>query len=311
VTATTVGGAGIGILLMPFLIRRSSFTSGVWLMRLAILCAVLALGLISPVLAQEAALQYPLAVAADANGVVFVADLDLPGVWKVQDGKAEIYFQASKRFRTPLNRVRCLAIDGDGKLLAGDSATREVYRFGDDAKPEPLTNGYIGIPSAIAVGQDGTIFVADLETERIWSFPKDGLKKGEEPTEVAVVAGVRGLGFDADHKLLLCTTIEDPIRRVGEGGKLEVLVKGRPFEMPHQLVVGKDGSYFVTDNYAATLWQVPAGGGEPNAFIKGEPFVKPVGLSKRGDDLLVADPHAKAVFVVTPDAKVTTLVTAM
>lgn len=279
-------------------------------MRSLILVSLFAFSIMSPAVAQEAALQYPLAVVADANSVVYIADLDLPGIWKVQDGKAEIYFQGSKRFRTPLNRVRCLAIDSEGKLLAGDSATREVYRFSEDAKPEPLTNGYIGIPSAIVTGQDGTIFVADLEVERVWSFPKDGLKKGEEPTEVAVVAGVRGLAFDSDNKLLLATTIEDPIRRVGEGGKLEVLVKGRPFEFPHQLVVGKDGSYFVTDNYAGTLWQVPAGGGEPKAFVKGDPLVKPVGLGKRGDDLLVADPHAKAVFVVSPDAKVTTLVKA-
>ena len=279
-------------------------------MRQALLCTLFVLGISPTTMAQEAALQYPLAVVADANGVVYIADLDLPGIWKVQDGKAEIYFQGSKRFRTPLNRVRCLAIDSDGNLLAGDSATREVYRFSEDAKPEPLTNGYIGIPSAIVTDQQGTIFVGDLEAERIWSFPKDGLKKGDEPAEVAVVAGVRGLAFDADGKLLLATTIEDPIRRVGEGGKLEVLVKDRPFEFPHQLVVGNDGSYFVTDNYTATLWQVPAGGGEPKAFAKGEPFVKPVGLGKRGDDLLVADPHAKAVFVVTPDAKVTTLVKA-
>jgi hypothetical protein len=276
---------------------------------LAVICLFIA-NMTSAAVAQEAALQYPLAVAAAPDGVIYIADLDLPGVWKVVDGKAEIYFQGSKRFRTPLNRVRCLAIDGEGHLLAGDSATREVYRFSEDAKPEPLTNGYIGIPSAIIVGEDGTIFVADLEVERVWSFPKDGLKKGEEPKEVAVVAGVRGLAFDADKKLLLATTIEDPIRRVGDDGKLEVLVKGRPFEFPHQIVVGKDGSYCVTDNYAATLWQVPAGGGEPKAFVKGDPLVKPVGLARRGDDLLVADPHAKAVFVVSPDAKITTLVKA-
>ncbi|MBA3316066.1 MAG: hypothetical protein M3552_06515 [Planctomycetota bacterium] len=270
----------------------------------------LVFGTIASAVAQEAALQYPLAVVADPDGVIYVADLELPGVWKVTDGKAEVYFQASKRFRTPLNRVRCLAIDGDGRLLAGDSATREVYRFSEDGKPEPLTNGYIGIPSAIVTAEDGTIYVADLEVERVWSFPKDGLKESEEPTEVAVVAGVRGLAFDADKKLLLVTTIEDPIRRVGDDGKLEVLVPGRPFEFPHQIVVGKDGSYLVTDNYAATVWQVPAGGGEPKPFMKGEPLVKPVGLGKRGDDLLVADPHAKAIFVITPDAKVTTLVKA-
>jgi sugar lactone lactonase YvrE len=263
----------------------------------------------SPALAEDAKMGYPIGVAVAPDGTIYVADknADRPAVWKIKDGKAEIFFEGSKRFRTPLNRVYCVAIDDEGRLLAGDSATREVYRFSADAKPEPLTHGFIGIPVALAVAADGTIYVADLEAQRIWSVPKDGLKEGEEPKEVAVIAGCRGLAFDPDGRLLAVTTIEDPIRRVGEGGKLEVLVKGRPFEFPHQIVVGKDGTMYVTDNYAATVWQVPAAGGEPKPFVKGAPLVKPVGLAKRGDDLLVADPHAKAIFVVTPDAKITPL----
>ena len=89
-------------------------------MRLFLLCEIAALGIASFANAQEAALQYPLAVVADANGVVYVADLDLPGIWKVQDGKAEIYFQGSKRFRTPLNRKldrRLSFLDSLSKLL--------------------------------------------------------------------------------------------------------------------------------------------------------------------------------------------------
>lgn len=260
--------------------------------------------------AQDAKMQYPLAVVADEQGTVYVADLELPGIWKIVDGKPEIYFQASKRFRTPLNRVRCLAIDDEGRLLAGDSATREIYRFSEDAKPEPLTNGYIGIPAALAVDSEGTIFVSDLESERIWSVPKEGLKKEEEPKEVAIIAGVRGLAFDNDGELIAVTTLEDPVRRVGEGRMLEVLVPGRPFQFPHHIVIGKDGTMFITDNYAATVWQVPAGGGEPKSFAQGEPLNKPVGLGRRGDDLLVADPHAKAIFVVTPEGKISPLVAA-
>lgn len=260
--------------------------------------------------AQDAAFEYPIGVTVDPAGVVYVADKgnEKPAIWKIADGKAEVFFQASKRFRTPLNRVYCVAIDGEGQLLAGDSATREIYRFSADGKPEPLTSGFIGIPVAIAVAADGTIYVADLEAQRIWSVPKEGLKEGEEPKEVALLAGTRGLAFDGDGKLLAVTTIEDPIRRVGEGGKLETLVAGRPFQLPHQIVPGKDGTLYVTDNYAATIWQVPAGGGEPKPFLQGAPLVKPVGLAKRGDDLLVADPHAKTIFVVTPDGKATPLV---
>ena len=249
-----------------------------------------------------------LAVVADPTVIVYVADRNLPGVWKVTDGKPAVFFQASKKFRTPLNAPRCVAVDADGRLLVGDSATREVYRFTPDGKPEPLTQGAIGIPSALAVGGDGTIFVADLEAHRIWSVPKDGLKDGEEPGEVVLLAGVRGLAFGSDGKLIAVTTLEDPIRRIGDDGKMETLVKGRPFQMPHHLVVGKDGALFVADNYAATIWTVPAGGGEPKPFVLGPPLVKPVGLGLRGDDLLVADPHAKMIFVVTPDGKTTPLV---
>ncbi|MGC1273636.1 MAG: NHL repeat-containing protein, partial [Planctomycetaceae bacterium] len=248
--------------------------------------AAVILAFVSTVVAQEtqetqsSAMQYPLAVAADTDGVVYVADRDLPGVWKVTDGKPEVFFQASKQFRTPLNAPRCVAIDAENRVLVGDSATREVYRFSADGKPEPLTRGYIGIPSAIAVAGDGTIFVSDLEAHRIWSLPKDGLKEGEEPKEVAVIAGVRGLAFDHDGKLLAVTTLEDQIRRIGDDGQIETVVKGRPFKMPHHLVVGGDGSLFVADNYAVTIWKVPPGS-EPAAFVEGEPLVKPVGLGKR------------------------------
>ena len=282
-------------------------------MSTALRAAAVILGIAAPCAAQDAGFVYPLAAVADPAGIVYVADLRLPGVWKVTDGKADVFFQGSKRFRTPLNAVRCLAIEPEGTLLAGDSATREVYRFSADGKPEPLTNGFIGIPSAIAVAADGTIYVADLEAQRIWSFPKEGLKEGEEPKEVVVVAGIRGLAFDAEGRLIFSTTIEDPIRRVTADGQVEVLVKGeagKVFQLNHQIVIGKDGAMFVTDNYAATVWQVPAGGGEPKPFLQGAPLVKPVGLGKRGDDLLVADPHAKAIFVVSPEGKATPLVAA-
>ena len=98
--------------------------------------------------AQE--MEYPIAAAATEDGAIYVADIDVPAIWKIKDGKIEKYFEGSKKYRTPLNRVRSLAIDRDGKLLAGDSATREVYRFDDSAQPVPLTKGGIGIPRAIA-----------------------------------------------------------------------------------------------------------------------------------------------------------------
>ncbi len=246
---------------------------------------------------------YPLAVAATEGGTVYVGDLRLPGIWKVADGKASVFFQGQKTFRTPLNAVRCLAIAQDGRLLAGDSATREVYAFDGDGKLQPLSGGKIGIPAAIAVNAAGEIFVSDLEAERIWKLPV----AGGEPQEFAVLAGVRGLAFDGGGKLWVVTTVGDPVRKVAADGTAETVVAGDPFKLPHQIALLGDAA-FVTDNYAKTVWKIEPGQ-PPTPLLQGPPLVSPVGLAVRDGKLLVADPHAKAVFVVTPEGKATPLVT--
>src|SRR3990167_3554221 len=92
--------------------------------------------------AQE--LQYPVSVAAAEDGTLYIADRNFHGIWKFANGKLEKFFEGSAKFRTPLNAVRCVAMDHQGKLLAGDSATREVYRFDEAGNPVPLTQGRIG-----------------------------------------------------------------------------------------------------------------------------------------------------------------------
>ena len=215
-----------------------------------LLTAVFTLALAVPAMAQQAApavteFQYPLAVAARADGVVFVADRNLPGIWKVENGQKTIFFQGSKKFRTPLNAVRCLALDHQGRLLAGDSATREVYRFDDAGVPQPLTKGWIGIPMAMAVAADGTIYTADLELHRIWKMPAEG---SEKPVEFAVINSPRGLALDADGTLwVLSTSSKDgQLQKVSADGKIEAVIKDHPFNLPHNLVRQADGTMYVT-----------------------------------------------------------------
>ena len=250
--------------------------------------------------------QYPLAVVARPDGVVFVADLNLPGIWKVENGQKSIYFQASKKFRTPLNRIRCLAIDHQGKLLAGDSATREVFRFDDAGQPQPLTKGWIGIPMAIAVAPDGTIYTADLELHRIWKMPAEG---SESPTEFAVINSPRGLTLDADGNLwVLSTSSKDgQIQKVSPDGKVESLIKDHPFNLPHNIVRMDDGTFFVTDNYEHCVWHVSADG-KSEKFVVGSPLDRPVGLCRNGAGLLVADPHIKTIFSLGTDKSLTVLI---
>jgi sugar lactone lactonase YvrE len=234
---------------------------------------------------------YPLDAAAAEKGEVYIADLKLPGILAVRDDKLETYFAASKKFGSPLNRVRCVAVDRQGKLLAGDSATREVYRFDEPGKPTPLLKGAqagIGIPMSIAVDSKGTIFVTDLEAQSVWRIPA----AGGAATRFAEVPAPRGLAIDGQDRLWVVSGSKDPLVRITPDGKLETIVAGRVFQFPHDVAVDKQGTAYVSDGYAKTIWKLTAGG-KPDAWIKGAPLVNPVGLGWRGETLLIADPNPK------------------
>lgn len=248
-----------------------------------------------------AQMQYPLSIVATADGVIYVADRDLPGIWRATpDGKLTVYFQGSKKFRTPLNAVRCLALDREGALLAGDTATREIYRFDKDSKPVPLTKGGIGIPMSLACNSRGELLVADLETQRIVRVPAQGGK----PEVVASVPAPRGLCVDAEDRVWVISHGKNQVLRIGADGKAETVVEGRPFQFPHTIVLGDDKTAFIVDGYAKAVWKIPAGQ-KPEKLVSGEPFKNPVGLTRSKTGLLVVDPHAKAVFQVDAAGKLT------
>lgn len=249
-------------------------------------------------------LQYPLSAAVSADNTLYVADRDLPGIWKLDGNGASMFFKASKQLRTPLNAVRCLAVDTDGRLLAGDSATRQLYRFDEPGKPVPLLKNStgIGIPMSIAVLRDGTLVIADLELHQVWKLPA----VGGEPIKFAAVTGPRGLAVDAQDNIWVASHGENQLLRISAEGLLEPVIRGRPFEFPHNVAVDAQGVAYLSDGYAKTIWKI-APGGEPEAWLAGEPLINPVGLSWRGDELLIVDPRAKAVFAVNAEGLLETV----
>ena len=264
----------------------------------AALCCAALLALASPLFAQQ--MQYPLDVAAGEGGALFVADRDMHGIWKIEGGKLSPYFEGSNKFRTPLNAVRCVTFDKDGKLLAGDSATREVYRFDDKGQPVPLTDGGIGIPMSIGVSSSGELFVADLELKIIWKVPAAGGK----PTQFASVPAPRGIFVDSKDQIWVLSHGKDQVLRIAPDGKmLDPAVKGQPFQFPHEVVVAPNGTAYVSDGYGKTIWKFTEGAA-PEPLLKGEPLVNPVGIALDGEDVLVADPHAKVIFRIDPQGKI-------
>ena len=261
----------------------------------ALVLIVLALG---SSLAVADGWQYPLTAVAMGKDL-FIADLNQPGVWKLSDGQLSLFFQASKKFRTPLNRVRCVALDHQGKLLAGDSSTREVYRFDDEGTPQPLTNGGIGIPMDIVDDGQGNLFVTDLELHWIWKIA-GGANKAEKFAEVPAPHGIT---IDGDKNLWVVSHGKNQLVKVTPAAKVEVVVEGRPWGFPHEVELDKDKTAYVTDGYGKAVWKIPAGG-KPTKLVEGDPLKNPVGLTWQDETLLVIDPHAKAIFAVDPAGKI-------
>ncbi|QDT14122.1 NHL repeat-containing protein [Alienimonas californiensis] len=270
--------------------------------------------------------RYPLACTIAGDGTIYVADRRLPGVWRVTttDGeptRLSRFKTGGGTFRTPLNAPRCMVFAPpskgfpSGAVLVGDSATRAIIRLdptADEPAAEPLRVGEtdvspIGVPSALAVAADGTLFVADLESQRIYRVPPR-----EPAAAIAALPGVRGLCLAADGALLAVTTEKDAIRRfvpAADGAWSEqVAVAGRPFQSPQGAALGPDGTLHVADNAAGCLWRLaPTGDGgfaEPTKLAAGAPLVGPTGVcfdsSTNPPRLIVVDPKARALFALNP-----------
>ncbi len=235
---------------------------------------------------------YPLDLCVNDQGLAYVVDRNLPGVWQWKEKQLSVFFAASTKFRTPLNAPRCLAFDQQGRLLVGDTSTRDIYRFNTDGQPEPITGGKIGIPMDLGVKSDGTIYVADLELRMLLRIPA-----GTSDVEQVAAVNPRGLFVDSKDQVWVISQDDQQLQIVADDGQVEVIVDHRVFDFPHQVVVNSAGEAFVSDGYKQAIWKVVRGS-PPQMIVSGAPLQNPVGLALLDDRPVVVDPRARMAFRV-------------
>ena len=247
---------------------------------------------------------YPLDCASNADGDLFVVDRNLPGVWKITDGKAEVFFQGPKQFRQPLNAPRCIAIDEAGRVFVGDSAARNVFLIAEGQEPHPICSERIGIPMSIAVDSDGQVIVADLELHRILRLPRfEGAVVA--PEVLAEIRAPRALTVDAEGDVWVVSGTAKAIRKVKPSGDIEVIVEQSSLKYPAGIAV-LDGDVVVSDSYGKSVSKVGADG-TVTGLAAGDSLVYPVHLSANADGVLIADSRGGAIRQIKADGTVTTL----
>jgi sugar lactone lactonase YvrE len=268
--------------------------------RIMLKAVSLALALALPIEAAAVELVYPVDVAVDAKGGIFVADQEAHALLKLEDDHFVVVAAGEGRPRTPLYGIRHIAPLKGGGFVASDPATMKLYRIDDEGHIEaiPDDNRFV-TPWGVAVEPSGAILAVDRVTQRLRRIAKDGTV-----TDVAHIRAGRAVLFDKDGAIVVLT--DKNLVRVSEGGSTQDLVKSPPFEFPHDAVLHPNGNYYVTDGYARAIWQVKDG--SATAFIRGEPLVSPQGLAVDSDgNLLVADAHAKSIFRITLKGDITSL----
>lgn len=180
---------------------------------------------------------------ADPNGTVyacFASDLDTVGgsdtngVWTVdRDGERSLLAELPPDDYEGLTFPNDVTLLGDSVLVT-DSFRGAVYRVWRDGEAEVWVESGLLAPSGpggfgangIAIGKDGTVYVANLDGGRIVEIPvgKDG-SPGTPATFVqdGRLIGADGLAFDARGNLYVAVNAQNAVRRVSPDGEIETL----------------------------------------------------------------------------------------
>lgn len=124
----------------------------------------------------------PQCIAADGNGVIYIADPSIGLVHKYDLAGKEVQyiFQAGdKKLGSPVG----VALDAEGNLYVTDAMLAAVFKFNPDGKllSELNGKGKLQRPAGIVVTSKGSKVVADILANKVFIFDKNDLLVGELP----------------------------------------------------------------------------------------------------------------------------------
>jgi RHS repeat-associated protein len=190
-----------------------------------------------------------------------------------------------------LNNPTDVAIGADGSLYIADSHNCIVRRVGPDGiintvagagmrgfrgDGGPATQAYLDIPMGVAIGSDGSLYIADSYNLRIRRMGPDGIittvaGTGNQgtfngdgiPATQAPIMYPHGVAIGSDGSLYIADNFNSRVRRVGPDGIINTVagngIRGyvgdggqatqAQINGPMKIAIGSDGSLYIADTY--------------------------------------------------------------
>lgn len=267
-------------------------------------------------------------IVMDKDGSFLVADQYNKVIWRVQDGKAELYAGTEtdpdlygqpqggyvdgsleeSAFSLPWAMAPFL--DGWAVSDASNDAVRlihsdEVETINGRTK-ENLTVTELGVafdyPTGLAADDQGNLYISDTHQGAVRKVSKDGWVT----TVAEDLEDPMGLCW-SDGVLYIAETGANRIVMLNQNGQVETLAgSGEPgcidgpaleagFSCPQRIAAGPDGTLYISDTGNGAVRCIS--GGEVTTLELEERLFSPAGLLAEEDTLYICDSFARRIFL--------------
>ena len=229
--------------------------------------------------------QLPTGLVFDAVGNLFVADLGVNSIFKIQPNGTRSLFAS-----IGLNRPMDLAFGPGGNLYVANDGSANIVGFAPDGSVSLVGDGgAVNHPTSLAFDGKENVYAANTGSGTITKTTVTG-------ATTSFVPGLdtpHGLAFDSAGTLFVVEYLSSAISEIGPDGTVSPFVTGLVGGYPSDLAFDESDNLFIAYSDSDLIGRITPAGSETRFPIGANPFCLVIGPDP------IPEPSALALIAMT------------